>query len=224
MPLGMEVGLSPGDFVLNGEPAPSLKGSEPPIFGARLLWPNGCMDQEATWYGDRPRPRRLCARWGPSYPKKKGHTHPTQFLAHVNCGQTAGWNKMPLGTEVNLGPGDVALDGVASPPKRGAAPSFRLVSIGQKAAWIKTPLDPLGTEVDLGPGHIVLDGVPAPRERGSATPPLFSAHVYCRHGRLAQLLLSSCQTIPSITFLHIFDGIVYVYWTRSQTSTDAIQK
>jgi len=47
---------------------------------------------------------------------EKGYTHPTQFLAHVYCGQTAGWIKMPLGAEVNLGPGDVALDGVAAPP------------------------------------------------------------------------------------------------------------
>ena len=36
---------------------------------------------------------------------------------------------MPLGTEVNLGPGDVVLDGVAAPPKRGTAPSFRPMSI-----------------------------------------------------------------------------------------------
>jgi len=49
---------------------------------------------------------------------------------------------------------------------------------------------PLGTEVDLGPGQIVLDGVPAPCERGTAAP-LFSAHVYCGHGRPSQLLLSS---------------------------------
>ena len=52
---------------------------------------------------------------------------------------------------------------------------------------------PLGTEVDLGPGHIVLDWVPALRERGTAAP-LFSAHVYCGHGRPSQLLLSSCLT------------------------------
>jgi len=50
---------------------------------------------------------------------------------------------------------------------------------------------PLGTEVDLGPGHIVLDGVPAVQERDTAAP-LFSAHVYCGHGRPSQLLLSSC--------------------------------
>jgi len=60
MPLGMEVGLGPGDSVFDGDPAP---------------------------------------------PEKK-HS-PTQFLAYVYCGQMAGHIKMSLGTEVNLGPGDV---------------------------------------------------------------------------------------------------------------------
>jgi len=32
------------------------KGAQPSIFGPRLLWPNGWMDQDATWYGGRPRP------------------------------------------------------------------------------------------------------------------------------------------------------------------------
>ena len=77
MPLGIEVGLSPDDFVFNGDPAT---------------------------------------------PRIKGTPHPTQFLAHVYCGQTARWIKMPLVTEVNLGPGDVVLDGVAAPSKRGTAP------------------------------------------------------------------------------------------------------
>jgi len=39
---------------------------------------------------------------------------------------------MPLNTEVNLGPGDVVLDGVRTPPKRGTAPSFRPMSIVAK--------------------------------------------------------------------------------------------
>ena len=43
---------------------------------------------------------------------EKRHTHPTQFLAHVYCGQTAGWMKTPLGTEVDLGQGHIVLDGV----------------------------------------------------------------------------------------------------------------
>jgi len=76
MPLGMEVGLSPGDFVLDGDPAPYSKRAEPhPIFGPRLLWRNGCIDKDATWYGGRPRPTRHCVQCGPSHPHKKGHTH-----------------------------------------------------------------------------------------------------------------------------------------------------
>jgi len=50
---------------------------------------------------------------------------------------------------------------------------------------------PLGREVDLGPGHIVLDGVSALRETGTAAP-IFSARIYCGHGRPSQLLLSAC--------------------------------
>jgi len=80
---------------------------------------------------------------------------------------------MPLGTEVNLGPGDV-LDGVAAqpPPLKGAQPRFRSfhVCCGQTAGWMKTPL---GTEVDLGPGHIVLDGDPAPPAKAAQQPPSF---------------------------------------------------
>ena len=70
MPLGMEVGLGPVDFVFDGDPDTSRKRAHPPA----------------------------------------------QFLAHVYCGQTAGWIKMPLGTEVNVGSGDILLDGVAAPP------------------------------------------------------------------------------------------------------------
>jgi len=52
-----------------------LKGAQPPVFGPRLLWPNGWMDE------------------------------------------------MPLGTEVDLGPGHIALDGDPGlPMERGTAP------------------------------------------------------------------------------------------------------
>ena len=30
------------------------RGHIPPIFGPFLLWPNGWMDQDVTWYGGRP--------------------------------------------------------------------------------------------------------------------------------------------------------------------------
>ena len=36
----------------------------------------------------------------------------------VYCGQTARWIKMPLGTEIDLGPGDIALDENLDPPHR----------------------------------------------------------------------------------------------------------
>ena len=75
MKLGMEVGLSPGHIVLDGDPA-LPKGAQPPIFGPCLLWPNGWMDQDATCYGDRLWPRRHCVRWGPSSPLQKGHSLP----------------------------------------------------------------------------------------------------------------------------------------------------
>jgi len=67
----MEVGLGPGHIVLDGDPAPlPRKGVEPPILGPFLLWRNGWIHQDATWYGGRPRPRSHCARWGPSPPQK----------------------------------------------------------------------------------------------------------------------------------------------------------
>ena len=45
-----------------------------------------------------------------------------QFSAHVYCGQMAEWMKTPLGTEADLGPGHIMLDGdPASPPQKGTA-------------------------------------------------------------------------------------------------------
>jgi len=65
---------------------------------------------------------------------------------------------MSLRREVDLGPGDIVLDGDPTPPNKGhSTPLFGHVCSGQTAGWIKMPLD---TVVDLGPGHIVLDGDP----------------------------------------------------------------
>ena len=78
----------------------------------------------------------------------------------VYCGQTVGWIKMKLGTQVGLGPGRIALDGdQVRLPQRGTAPQFLAnICCGQMAGWIKMPLD---TEVGLSPGDIVLGGRPA---------------------------------------------------------------
>jgi len=129
-------------------PSPLCKnGAEPPIFNPCLLWPNGWMDQDATWYGGRPRPRPRCARWGPSSPDPPRGTAPPNFR--------------PISVEVGLSQGHIVLHGTQLPlPKSGHSPQFLAhVCCGQTAGWIKMPL---GIEVGLGPCHIVLDGDPAP--------------------------------------------------------------
>jgi len=140
MPLGKDVGLGPGDILLDGDPLPPQKGhsppllrrhcvrwgptsplpkkgAEPPILGPCLLWPNGWMDQDGTWHGGGPRSRPHCARWGPISPSPKG-AEASQFSAHFCCGQTAGCIMMPVGMEVRLGPGHIVLDGDQPPPKK----------------------------------------------------------------------------------------------------------
>jgi len=142
MTLGMEVRLSPGDFVLDGDPAPPKKGRIPQfsahvycgqtaawikmplgphraqrrlcarwgpsspqekehthphqIFGPCLLWPNGCMDQDATWYGSRPRPRPHCNRRGQSSPRK-GHSSPPPLF-----GPCLLWSRSPISATAEL--------------------------------------------------------------------------------------------------------------------------
>jgi len=62
MPLGTEINIGSGDVMLDGVGAPhkTLKGAQPSAFGSCLLWPNGWMDEDATWYGSRSRPRPHC--------------------------------------------------------------------------------------------------------------------------------------------------------------------
>jgi len=95
---------------------------------------------------------------------------------------------MPLGTEVNVGSGDLVLDGVTAPPKRGTAPVFGSCLLWPNG-WIDEDATWYGSRPR--PDHIVLDRVPALHKRGTSAP-LFSAHVYCGHGCPNQLLLSSC--------------------------------
>jgi len=67
---------------------------------------------------------------GTQFPSIKREEPPTQFSAHVYYGQTAGWIKMPLiGTEEDVGPGDVLLDGVQDPQTGTAPPNFWPMSI-----------------------------------------------------------------------------------------------
>ena len=50
MKLGTLVGLGPGHIMLAGDQLPLPKGHSSLLFGPYLLWPNGWMDQDATWY------------------------------------------------------------------------------------------------------------------------------------------------------------------------------
>jgi len=92
MRLGRKVDLNPIDIVLDWDPAlPLQNGGRAPNFRPMSIVPKRLDGSRyhTTWYGSRPRLQRHCVRWGPSSPNpKRGHS-PTQFSAHVYCGQTA---------------------------------------------------------------------------------------------------------------------------------------
>jgi len=123
MPLGKEVGLSPSDIVLDGDPAPSSpKRGQSPQFSSHVHcgqttgWIKMAIGMEVGLG-----PGRIVIHEDPA----------PQFLANVYCGRTAGWMKIPLGTG---GSGDAVLDGdpAPQPHKRGTAPNFWPTSIVAK--------------------------------------------------------------------------------------------
>ena len=77
--------------------------------------------------------------------------------------------------DVDLGSGDIVLDGDQLPQGTQPLPISADVCCGQTAGWIKMPL---GTAVGLGPRDIELDGDPAPLTNWHSSPPLFG-YVYC---------------------------------------------
>jgi len=125
MLLGMEVNRGPGDLVLDGDHAPSpKKGTEPPNFRPMFIVAKRL--DGSRWHLEVSlSPGDFLLDTGPSPSPKKGRR--SQFSAHVYCGQTAAWIKMPLGTEVRLGSVDIVLDGdpAPTPQKGGRAPNFR---------------------------------------------------------------------------------------------------
>jgi len=172
MALGMQVGLSPVDIVLDGDTAPlPQKGTEnPPILGPFLLWPNGWMHQDATWYGGRPQPRRLCVRWGPRTLPQKGRS-PNQFSAHVYCGQKAAWIKMPLCMEVGLSVRDIVFDVDPATPRRNGH-SHPHPIFGPCLLWSNGWMDEDAAWYGSRPRprpHCTRRG-PSSRERGTAAP------------------------------------------------------
>ena len=79
---------------------------------------------------------------------------------------------MPLGSEVNFGPSDVVLDGVAALPLKGAQPPV----FGPCLLWPNSWMDEDATWYGSRPWprpHCVRRGRSSPREWGTAAPPLF---------------------------------------------------
>ena len=113
--LGMVVGLSPGDFVFDGDiPLPQKGAEPPPQFSAHFYCGQmaGCIKMPlGTDVGLSPGDFVLDGEQGAESPKT--------FSAHVYCGQTAGWIKMPLGTKVGLSPDDSVLDEDPNPLPKG---------------------------------------------------------------------------------------------------------
>jgi len=168
MPVGMEVGLSPGDLVLDRDRAPSPKRGQSPIPNFRPMSIVAKRLNESRWHLARSGPwsRPQSARWGPSTPTQKTGQSP-QFSAHLYCGQTAARIKMPLGMEVGLSPGDFVLDGdpAHSSPKWGG-PNFQPTSIVAKRLH--------GSRCHLVQRcDTVLDGDPAPPPLKGHSPPIF---------------------------------------------------
>jgi len=187
------IGLYLGHIVLDREPAPLPKGHTPQFLTHVLLWPNNWFS-DATWYGGTV----VCLGPGDVVldgthlppPQKKGVS--TTTFRPMCCGQTAGWIKMPLGTDLGLGPGHIVLDRDPAPPStKGAEPHQFSAHLccDQPAGLIKTPL---GTEIVLGPGDIVLNGDPSPLKKG--TPNFRSICLLWPNGRPSQLLLSTCNS------------------------------
>jgi len=126
MPLGIEVGLIPGEFLLDEDTAQTPKKGRAPQFTADVYY-----GQTAGWMEMT---LGMEVGLGPGHivlDIDQGHLphkwqSVSQFSAHVYCGQTAGWIKMPLGTETGFGPGDIVLDGDPAlhptNPQKGAQP------------------------------------------------------------------------------------------------------
>jgi len=136
MPLDMEVGLGPGDFVFDGGPAPPRKEGMVfhPIFGP-------CLCQTAGW---TMMPLGTEVNLGPGDVLLDGiaalplkGTQPP-VLAHVYCGQTTGCTKTPFCTEVDLGPGHIVLDGDPASLTRNGHSSSPL--FGPCLLWPRSPI------------------------------------------------------------------------------------
>jgi len=152
-----------------GTQLPSQKGgSAPLIFCPFLLWPNGWMHQDGTWYGGRPQPRRRCVRWGPNPLPKKGWSHPNfgpRLLWPNGCIDQAvtwyGGRPRPTRRCVRWG--------TSSPPLKGHSPPV----FGQISLWLNGLRCHLVWRYSPRLRRLCVRCRPSYPQKGTPTPPNF---------------------------------------------------
>ena len=95
-----------------------------PVSDVDVLWPNGWMEQDAAWYGDRSWPRPHCIRWGPSSPRRVAQQPPLfgpcVLWPNGWMDQDATWYG-----DRRLGPANIVLDEDEAPYGKGhSSPHF----------------------------------------------------------------------------------------------------
>ena len=152
MPLGRKVGLDPSDIVLDGDtdpppltynvfngtlnPTQSInppKTGRAPNFCRCLLWPNGYMDQDATWHGGMPRPRPRCAIDGDPAPSPQKRHSPLPIFGRCLLWPNGWMDQYANWYDGRQRPGQhcACRCGPSSTP-RGTAPKFRPMSVVAK--------------------------------------------------------------------------------------------
>ena len=132
MALDMEVGLSPGHIVLDGDPATPPKGSRAPQFSIHFYCGQmaGCIKMPSLGVEVGLSPGDFVLDGNSAPPPKRGRS--PLIFAHV-------WSNswMDQRCHLVLGPGDIVLDGYpAPPPKSGTAPNFRPKFIVAKGLYV----------------------------------------------------------------------------------------
>ena len=139
-----------------------------PACDVRALWPNGWMDQDATWHAGRPRLRSHCVRWGMGThlpPTEWGSSAPTfEIYGHrLSCipiirGPYLLWPNGWMDQDViwyrgrpQPRPHCVVLDGdpCSSPTKGHSSPHFSAISIVAKLSPISATAE-LSALVNIG--------------------------------------------------------------------------
>jgi len=192
MTLGTEVGLSSGDFVLDGDPAPFPKrDGAPPQFLVYFYCGQtaGCI-QMPLGMEVGVRPGDFVLHGDQIVPPQIGGGAPSPIfgpclLRSNGCiDQDDTWyggRPQPRGRCVRWGPSPPLTKKGAEPPPQFSA----YVYYGQTAGWIKMVV---GMVVGFGPGHIVLDGDPAPLPKKvcRAPRPIFGSFLLWPNGWMDQ--------------------------------------